>query len=1161
MTSIFFGRRLRSKIPARIFGTWAVLILCMVFFAVPFGMRGARLAVQDIRNDIKDWLPADFPETRDLTWFGKHFLSEKFVVVTFQGCYEGDERYKLLHKKLIAEIRERDVDELADKSLTPKQKERIRARIRGDELGLFTANGDFAKNYNWGGQNEKWLQGNDDSWYYIVPSGELYRWNGDSHVLGLATRGTERLLKGKVVHGKKEDHFGATTPKGEPNEFYQDPRRITARYLSSVTSGPEVMKILTAEDGPLSPKGNYSDDEKKAKARKDALDRLIGNLFGPKGKLTCIVVTLSRHGEEHFDRVVGRGLLGKPLGKIQQLAKDCGIHLPPAPSMMPFAKQVEGHEPLLRMGGPPVDNVSIDEEGTITLVRLIGFSVGLGVILSYICFRQVIITCMVFMVGGVSAITSMALVFYTGGSVDAVLLSMPSLVYVLGLSGAVHIVNYYRDAVEEGGEEGAAERALAHGWMPCTLAAVTTGIGLMSLRTSNIVPISKFGTYSAIGVIATLAILFTYLPAALEIFRPSRRPEDDDTDNNESEVEARKESILLTYFWDPIGRWIVRHYAIVGIACLLIMIACGLGLPKIKTEVQLLKLFDGDAQIIKDYRWLESNLGKLVPMELIVRVSPSMIGPTFKQLTDQTAPTAKPGVFPLSLLERAELVSKIQYAVETEFGDKGRGILGKGASATTFMPKLPRPGGSGRQRTYRNTFSKQVEDGYDQLLSLDYLSIDDHEQHNGSELWRISLRLAALQDVDYGEFVNQLKLVIEPVLEAYRCRVQVLTELKKEFKGGYRRSQILIVGADNPRRRKNPADTAKTAQNKTITEKQTKLFATTLDGLLRNLGFDYRRKPAYLSQERVEKADFAKLVKRGVNCVVLVGHVSDEKLTRIRQLVPVVIDSRKHRVTKETATTPREQPIHVVYTGVVPVVYKAQRTLLVSLIDSIKWAFLLIGLVMVVLLNPGRSFVDGLHPVNVTKGFLSGMVAMIPNLYPVIVIFGLMCHLGIAIDIGSMMTASVAMGVAVDDTIHFLSWFRKSIQQGMSRTAAIIETYRRVGPAMTQTTLIGGLGLSVFALSTFTPTQRFGTLMLTLLAAALLGDLVFLPALLASPLGRLFMPRTGGEEDERRTPRDGQPGKPNESSDPKAHNAPHTKQASSRRRMGNRQLRRDSGHT
>ena len=51
---------------------------------------------------------------------------------------------------------------------------------------------------------------------------------------------------------------------------------------------------------------------------------------------------------------------------------------------------------------------------------------------------------------------------------------------------------------------------------------------------------------------------------------------------------------------------------------------------------------------------------------------------------------------------------------------------------------------------------------------------------------------------------------------------------------------------------------------------------------------------------------------------------------------------------------------------------------------------------------------------------------MIPNVFPVILIFGAMGHLGVLVDIGTMMTASVALGVAVDDTIHFLTWFRRA---------------------------------------------------------------------------------------------------------------------------------------
>jgi hypothetical protein len=146
----------------------------------------------------------------------------------------------------------------------------------------------------------------------------------------------------------------------------------------------------------------------------------------------------------------------------------------------------------------------------------------------------------------------------------------------------------------------------------------------------------------------------------------------------------------------------------------------------------------------------------------------------------------------------------------------------------------------------------------------------------------------------------------------------------------------------------------------------------------------------------------------------------------------------------------------------------------------------------------------------------AGFVAMLPNQFPIIIIFGAMGFLGTEIDIGSMMTASIALGIAVDDTIHFLSWFRSAAKMGLSRLECVMYAYRRCAPAMTQTTLVGGLGLSVFALSTFTPTQRFGTLMLTILSIAVLGDLIFLPALLASPLGKLFMPYPGkgtGPED------------------------------------------------
>jgi predicted RND superfamily exporter protein len=72
--------------------------------------------------------------------------------------------------------------------------------------------------------------------------------------------------------------------------------------------------------------------------------------------------------------------------------------------------------------------------------------------------------------------------------------------------------------VREKGHIGAPERAIQKGWRPALLCNVTTAIGLITLVSSQLVPIKKFGLYSAIGVMLMLGVLLVYLPAALQIW-------------------------------------------------------------------------------------------------------------------------------------------------------------------------------------------------------------------------------------------------------------------------------------------------------------------------------------------------------------------------------------------------------------------------------------------------------------------------------------------------------------------------------------------------------------------------------------------------------------------------------------------------------------------
>ena len=92
----------------------------------------------------------------------------------------------------------------------------------------------------------------------------------------------------------------------------------------------------------------------------------------------------------------------------------------------------------------------------------------IGLVISWWCLRSVKLVAIVLTAGVYSAMASLAFVWYSGGEMNAIVLTMPSLVYVAAISGAIHLANYYRDSIHEGGLEGAAMRAIMHAWLPLT---------------------------------------------------------------------------------------------------------------------------------------------------------------------------------------------------------------------------------------------------------------------------------------------------------------------------------------------------------------------------------------------------------------------------------------------------------------------------------------------------------------------------------------------------------------------------------------------------------------------------------------------------------------------------------------------------------------------
>ena len=914
------------KVP--IFGSVAMMLLCTVFFLLPFALRGARLGLKDMQNNVADWLPQDYPETQDLAEFRKYFYGDQFVVVSGPWCREGDPAFINLKRKIFEESLEYE-----SVLKQTQNSEELRAHRKGDELGLL-----YTGNYHedWGEQREKWLLGRKDQWYFIKRNGDLFRWDGQNNVVEGGKRAIERGAKGKnKSEGTFIASFGAPPDdqKGIENEFYKDPQKLCCRPFKSVISGPDVFEQMAGPDGTLRI-GNFGEEDLSSfEAKIEAHQRLTGALFGPTPaptfnwtfasllqhvdkrtqsvltsdtlyrekfdnfvadqveknfdgdrdglvsasstaqlkawynvwfqlkldpppRQTCLVVTLNEPIVHELARAIGRPLLGKPRGRIPELAiGECGIT-----------------SENLHMGGPPCDNVAIDEEGTNTLLRLASLSLVIGLSLAYLSFGSIRIACMLFFVGGVAAISSLSYVWFAGQTMDAIMMSMPSLVYVLGLSSAVHIVNYYRDACHEHGPLHAVEIAVAHSWFPCLIASFTTALGLFSLYTSSITPIWKFGLFSGIATMATLILLFTYLPSALTVWKPGYKRREAGSVEPESGIAAQ-----VTKAWDGIGLWIIGHHGLVAVLSIVLLAYFAFGLTKIKTTVQLLKLFDSDAKILQDYRWMEANLGELVPAELVVCIDEDVQQEPYlervrleqQSLHAQNAPAEILGEeaeeqvidydlnerdLRYSMLERVELSDRVRRQLERFFGPDGLGIVGSGMSTDVFTPLYQLDSNS--PSIYRTRFSQSLYAKRSEMADQDYLAVvgrrhQDPEQlkfdqldkeRAGREMWRVSIRLAALNDVDYGQFVNDLKRVVEPISTAYRFRTDILKALQRELgEEASTTGKVLVLGR-NPDH--NVDDIRKqVAAGATMAEliDQTFIFSDTLQDLLENRGIQAHR--------------------------------------------------------------------------------------------------------------------------------------------------------------------------------------------------------------------------------------------------------------------------------------------------------------------------------
>ncbi|MFT4673640.1 MAG: putative RND superfamily exporter protein [Patiriisocius sp.] len=174
---------------------------------------------------------------------------------------------------------------------------------------------------------------------------------------------------------------------------------------------------------------------------------------------------------------------------------------------------------------------------------------------------------------------------------------------------------------------------------------------------------------------------------------------------------------------------------------------------------------------------------------------------------------------------------------------------------------------------------------------------------------------------------------------------------------------------------------------------------------------------------------------------------------------------------------------NVSFTGKALVFQKGTKYLVNNLIISLSLAILLIALFMAWMFRSFRMI----------------LVSLLPNLLPLIITAGLMGFLGVPIKPSTILVFSIAFGISVDDTIHFLAKYRQElIANNWKIKKSVYAALRETGVSMFYTSIVLFFGFSVFTISSFGGTVALGALVSVTLVFAMLANLLLLPSLLLS---------------------------------------------------------------
>ena len=663
-------------------------IVALILFLAPLAVSSLRHVQLD--NDVENWLPENDASAQEYIWCREHFPEDETLILTWEGSTVEDARIPILIGMLSGKV---DEDGIL-RGRSPYVQSVIHA---GDLVSRMVDLG-------------------------IDQQEAIRRVQGTLIGLGrikvrLTETGRERIDETQTgLIASAKSIFGIDLKITDPVSMWEpaEAQAEAFEHLATAYPPPSAVELsptnLGVHDFQISWSGMSSNDEFRVAVmdwvrhyQGSVRQHLVDDCYLVPGSPVAVIVSLSE---------AGRADKTAAIDSIRQVALSAMI---PDSDLVVGGRVVAGAElnnGVIRAAWNKSE-INPFKKSVILLSGLVGVIIALFSLKS---FRLGIV---VIFVSYYSALLGMSIVPLTGGTMNMVLIVMPTLLMVLALSGAIHVANYWKHAVWENPETAVSD-ATNMAMQPCLMAAFTTALGLISLVFSDLVPVRQFGIYASIGTIISVGMVLYGLPALLQLLPLVRvKPE---------EVSPKN--------WISFGNLICRRWKLIGFATFAIALGCTWGLKNFQVETKVIRYFPESSPVVKDYERVEDTLAGISPVEIIVKFS-------------------KAGQEKYRFVERLELVRQIEEQIRQH--PEVSGTL----SLASFQPlrEIPPDSAGTREKLFFNRRSQIAEKRIKEeqaAATANFITMNRAPDHVGEELWRINAQAAVLTDANYNMLTQQL---------------------------------------------------------------------------------------------------------------------------------------------------------------------------------------------------------------------------------------------------------------------------------------------------------------------------------------------------------------------------------------------------------------------